>query len=119
MISGVAWMELAFQTVLSLTSAHANSVIPLPAVLLLLAQAEGRSFYWEKNLRLEWYSWPPEMRPAELFVQMHLLARHSEAGFKSPSRVEFCQSQLKWVLRAIHANPSSLSYWKILHKLTE
>jgi superkiller protein 3 len=60
-----------------------------------------------------------EMRPAELFVQMHLLARHSEAGFKSPSRVEFCQSQLKWVLRAIHANPSSLRYWKILHKLTE
>uniref|UniRef100_A0A6N2K3A7 DUF547 domain-containing protein n=1 Tax=Salix viminalis TaxID=40686 RepID=A0A6N2K3A7_SALVM len=128
---GVACVKLARQfcssdylslAVNSLTSAHANSVIPLPIVSLLLAQAEGSlglKQNWEKNLRLEWYSWPPEMRPAELFFQMHLLSIQSESGFKTPSRVEFCQSSLKWVLRAIHTNPSSLRYWNILHKLME
>ncbi|KAJ6684515.1 TETRATRICOPEPTIDE REPEAT PROTEIN 37 [Salix purpurea] len=128
---GVACVRLARQfcssdylslAVNSLTSAHANSVIPLPIVSLLLAQAEGSlglKQNWEKNLRLEWYSWPPEMRPAELFFQMHLLSIQSESGFKTPSRVEFCQSSLKWVLRAIHTNPSSLRYWNILHKLME
>lgn len=48
----------------SLTEAHVNSVIPLPLVSLLLAQAEGSlgsKEKWEKNLRLEWYSWPPGM----------------------------------------------------------
>ncbi|KAJ6414247.1 hypothetical protein OIU84_006965 [Salix udensis] len=128
---GVACVKLARQfcssdylslAVNSLTSAHANSVIPLPIVSLLLAQAEGSlglKQNWEKNLRLEWYSWPPEMRPAELFFQMHLLSIQSESGLKTPSRVEFCQSSLKWVLRAIHTNPSSLRYWNILHKLME
>lgn len=128
---GVACIKLARQfcssdylslAVSSLTSAHANSVIPLPIVSLLLAQAEGSlgsKRNWEKNLRFEWYSWPPEMRPAELFFQMHLLSIQSEAGFKTPSTVEVCQSPLKWVLRAIHTNPSSLRYWNILHKLME
>lgn len=73
MLSGVACIKLARQfcssdylslAVSSLTSAHANSVIPLPIVSLLLAQAEGSlgsKRNWEKNLRFEWYSWPPGM----------------------------------------------------------
>lgn len=46
----------------SLKKAQTTSLIPLPIVSLLLAQAEG-SFgshaKWEKNLQLEWFSWPP------------------------------------------------------------
>lgn len=59
-----------------------------------------------------------EMRPAELFFQMHLLARQTKASSDS-SRVEFCQSPEKWVLRAIHTNPSCMRYWKVLQKLVE
>ncbi|XP_015574671.1 tetratricopeptide repeat protein SKI3 isoform X1 [Ricinus communis] len=128
---GATCMELARESrsshflslaVRSFTRAHANSAIPLPIVSLLLAQAEGSLGYkqkWQKNLRFEWYSWPPEMRPAELFFQMHLLARQSEAGFDSSSNLELCQSPQKWVLRAIHTNPSCLRYWKVLRKLME
>ncbi|XP_021600891.2 tetratricopeptide repeat protein SKI3 isoform X4 [Manihot esculenta] len=106
----------------SLTKANTNSIIPLPIVSLLMAQAEGSlgsKQKWERNLRLEWYSWPPEMRPAELFFQMHLLARRSEVQIDSSSNVEFCQSPLKWILRSIHTNPSCLRYWKVLQKITE
>lgn len=60
-----------------------------------------------------------EMRPAELFFQMHLLVRELDMGFDSLSGVEFCQSAQQWVLRAIHTNPSCLRYWKVLSKLTE
>ncbi|GLT70885.1 hypothetical protein SLA2020_429380 [Shorea laevis] len=86
---GATCMELARQlrdskflslAVKSLAKAQEASVIPLPIVSALLAQAEGSldsKEKWEKNLRLEWFSWPPEMRPAELFFQMHLLARQS------------------------------------------
>ncbi|WCJ44793.1 Tetratricopeptide repeat (TPR)-like superfamily protein [Euphorbia peplus] len=126
---GVACMELARQlsssqflslAMKSLTKAHANSVVPLPYVSLLLAQVEGSlgsKQKWEKNLRVEWFSWPPEMRPAELFFQMHLLATQSEARRDPSANVEFCQSPQKWVLRAIHTNPSCLRYWKVLPKL--
>lgn len=114
--------ELLSQAMRSLNKAHSNSAIPLPFVSLLLAQAEGSlgsKARWVKSLRSEWYSWPPEMRPAELFFQMHLLASSSEAGSDSSSRVESCQSPEKWVLRAIHTNPSCLRYWKVLEKLME
>lgn len=57
-----------------------------------------------------------EMRPAELFFQMHLLAEHSEAGKSSTHPVVTCQSPQKWISRAIHADPSSSRYWKILQK---
>ncbi|KAL5778461.1 hypothetical protein ACOSP7_011387 [Xanthoceras sorbifolium] len=106
----------------SLTKAQETSLVHLPIVSVLLAQAEGSlrsKEKWEKNLRLEWFTWPPEMRPAELFFQMHLLAMQSKDGLDSSSRVESCQSPQKWVLRAIHTNPSCLRYWKVLHKLVE
>lgn len=51
----------------SLTKAQETSVIPLPIVSALLAQAEGSlnskesKERWEKNVRLEWFSWPPGM----------------------------------------------------------
>ncbi|XP_030951099.1 tetratricopeptide repeat protein SKI3 [Quercus lobata] len=126
---GATCMELARQSrgsqflslaVKSLTEAQKTSLIPLPVVSVLLAQAEGSlssKEKWERNLRLEWFAWPPEMRPAELFFQMHLLARQSKSDPKSPSNVEFCQSPEKWVLRAIHTNPSCIRYWKVLQKL--
>jgi superkiller protein 3 len=46
----------------SLRKAQQKSHASLPLVSLLLAQAEGSlgsKTKWEKNLRLEWFSWPP------------------------------------------------------------
>lgn len=61
----------------SLTKANTNSIIPLPIVSLLMAQAEGSlgsKQKWERNLRLEWYSWPPGMiictNARKLFIRM-------------------------------------------------
>lgn len=128
---GVICMELARQqcdsqylshAIKSLMKAQEISLIPLPFVPTLLAQAEasrGSKAKWEKNLCLEWFSWPPEVRPAELFLQMYLLARHSKSGSESSSCVEPYQSQQRWVLRAIHLNPSCLRYWKVLQKLMQ
>ncbi|KAJ8772613.1 hypothetical protein K2173_027790 [Erythroxylum novogranatense] len=128
---GATCMELARQShsseflslaIRSLKKAHANSIISIPMVFLLLAQAEGSlgsKQLWEKNLRLEWYSWSPETRPAELHFQMHLLARQGELAFDPSYGVELCQSPEKWVLRAIHSNPSCFRYWRVLQKLIE
>lgn len=126
---GVTSMEIARRcldskflsnAIRSLNKVHVTSSTPLPLVSALLAQAEGSlgsRKKWERNLRLEWVSWPPEMRPAELFFQMHLLAKQIESESDSLSRVECFQSPQQWVLRAIHTNPSSSRYWKVLQKL--
>ncbi|OMP00932.1 Tetratricopeptide-like helical [Corchorus olitorius] len=126
---GITSMEIARQfcdsqflssAIRNLSKAHLTSLVPIPIVSALLAQAEGSlgsRKKWEQNLRLEWFSWPPEMRPAELYFQMHLLARQSESESDGSSRVECWQSPRQWVLRAIHSNPSSLRYWKVLQKL--
>ncbi|KAK8580743.1 hypothetical protein V6N12_070998 [Hibiscus sabdariffa] len=128
---GVTSMEIARRchdsqslssAIKSLSKVHLTSSVPIPIVSALLAQAEGSigsRKKWERNLRLEWFSWPPEMRPAELFFQMHLLARQVESESDSSSRVECCQSPLQWVLRAIHTNPSDLRYWKVLPELLQ
>ncbi|RVW51175.1 Tetratricopeptide repeat protein SKI3 [Vitis vinifera] len=70
---GVICMELARQqcdsqylshAIKSLMKAQEISLIPLPFVPTLLAQAEasrGSKAKWEKNLCLEWFSWPPGM----------------------------------------------------------
>ncbi|GFZ10585.1 tetratricopeptide repeat (TPR)-like superfamily protein [Actinidia rufa] len=96
---GTVCMELARQfcdsqfvslAVRSFKKAKEISVASLPIVSVLLGQAEasiGSKAKWEKNIRLEWFSWPPEMRPAELFLQMHLLSRQSKDGSDSSSRV--------------------------------
>ncbi|KAJ4965925.1 hypothetical protein NE237_017774 [Protea cynaroides] len=104
----------------SLRKAQGSSVIPLPIVSALLAQAEaslGSKAKWQKNLHLEWFSWPPAMRPAESYFQMYLLAMQLKASSDSASNVESYQSLQKWVLRAIHLNPSCLRYWKVLLKV--
>ncbi|KAM7253000.1 hypothetical protein ACFE04_025618 [Oxalis oulophora] len=107
----------------SLTRAQAISYEQqeyMPIVSILLAQAEGSlgsKERWEKNLRMEWSTWPPEMRPAELYLQMHLLATWSKGGPDYMSRVVSSKSPLKWVLHAIHTNPSCSRYWKVLQKL--
>jgi superkiller protein 3 len=59
--SGSQFLSLAVK---SLTKAHKTSLVPLPVVSALLAQAEGSlgsKEKWERNLRLEWCSWPPGM----------------------------------------------------------
>ncbi|KFK42085.1 hypothetical protein AALP_AA2G209100 [Arabis alpina] len=128
---GAVCMELARQTndsqflsraVKSLTKAQASSLIPLPIAYMLLAQAHGSlgsKEKWEKNLRLEWFCWPPEMRPAEVYFQMHLLGLQSEGRPETASGIENCQSPEKWVLRAIHTNPSCSRYWNVLPKLVQ
>lgn len=127
---GAVCMELARQqagsqflwrAVSSLTKAQETSPVPLPIVSALLAQAEaslGARAKWERNLRLEWFSWPAETRPAELYFQMHLLARQSNARPDQRAMIESWQSSERWILRAIHLNPSCLRYWKVLQKLT-
>ncbi|GAV65799.1 TPR_1 domain-containing protein/TPR_11 domain-containing protein [Cephalotus follicularis] len=129
---GATCMELARQccgshflshAVRSLTKAQEISFKQkeyLPIVSVLLAQAEGSigsKERWEKNLRLEWSAWSPEMRHAELFFQMHLLARWSKAGSDHISRVVSSRRPREWVLHAIHTNPSCWRYWKVLQKL--
>ncbi|KAL6013537.1 Superkiller protein 3 [Asimina triloba] len=112
--SGSHFLSLAAS---SLRKAQESSPVPLPIVSLLLAQVEasiGSRTKWERNLRLEWYCWPPETRPAEVYFQMHLLARQSTGGSEC---VELSQSPLRWILRAIHSNPSCSRYWRVLDKL--
>lgn len=113
--SGSQFLSLAVN---SLTEAQKTS-FPLPIISALLGQAEaslGARMKWERNLRLEWFSWPAELRPAELYFQMHLLAKQSKAGPDQFSGIEFSQSSLSWILRAIHLNPSCMRYWKALQR---
>jgi superkiller protein 3 len=49
----------------SLRKAQQKSQATVPIISLLLAQAEGSlgsKAKWEKNLRLEWFSWPPGLK---------------------------------------------------------
>uniref|UniRef100_A0A0E0IW20 Protein kinase domain-containing protein n=1 Tax=Oryza nivara TaxID=4536 RepID=A0A0E0IW20_ORYNI len=121
----IAWRFAAPQFIAraasSLRKAQQKSLASLPIVSLLLAQAEGSlgsKAKWEKNLRLEWFSWPPELRPAELYFQMHLLATQSSAATSQQNQlVETMQTPEKWLLRAIHLNPSCSRYWTALMQL--
>ncbi|KAF8014969.1 hypothetical protein BT93_H0690 [Corymbia citriodora subsp. variegata] len=128
---GVACMELAklgygsrflLLALRHLSKAQETALVPLPIVSTLRAQAEGSlgsKEKWENNLCLEWFTWPPEIRPAELFLQMHLLAKNVKSADDSTSSVVACQSPQKWVCRAIHTNPSCSRYWKVLQRLVE
>lgn len=83
-MTGAVCMELARQqpggqflsrVVSSLTKARATSPVPLPIVSLLLAQAEGSlgaKAKWERNLRVEWFSWPAGFEHSFLGVQVLL-----------------------------------------------
>ena len=54
--------QFIYRAAPSLRKAQQKSHASLPLVSLLLAQAEGSlgsKTKWEKNLRLEWFSWPP------------------------------------------------------------
>ncbi|KAJ1687174.1 hypothetical protein LUZ63_018564 [Rhynchospora breviuscula] len=111
--------QLISRAAYSLRKAQQISDMPLPIVSLLLAQAEaslGSKAKWERNLRLEWSSWPPEMRPAELYFQMHLLAsKNAASGIAGQKQgVEFTQSPEQWLLHAVHMNPSCKRYWRVL-----
>lgn len=106
----------------SLTKVHELSLIPLPFASILLAQAEGNlgsKERWDRNLRLEWYNWSTEMRPAEVYFQMHLVARQLKVGPSSISRMESSQSPERWVIRAIHMDPCCMRYWRVLQKRME
>ncbi|PKA60385.1 putative UDP-N-acetylglucosamine--peptide N-acetylglucosaminyltransferase SEC [Apostasia shenzhenica] len=129
-IHGAVCMELARQqmgldflscAIRSLSKAQEACTFPLPIISALLAQAEGSlgaKAKWEKNLRLEWFSWPAEMRPAELYFQLHILAKQTSSVSNQQKNIESYQSPERWVLRAIHLNPSCSRYWKVLQKLT-
>ncbi|KAI3757028.1 hypothetical protein L6452_04561 [Arctium lappa] len=120
---GAICMELARQqcnsdflllAVGSLRKARYTSRAPLPILHLLLAQAEASLGYkaqWERYLKLEWLSWPREMRPSEMFLLMHLVSRESQDGIYSASRMK---NPMRWILQAIHMNPSCSRYWKAL-----
>lgn len=56
-----AGSEFLSRAVGSLTKAQKTSPFPLPIVSALLAQVEaslGARAKWERNLRVEWFSWP-------------------------------------------------------------
>ncbi|KAI4366241.1 hypothetical protein MLD38_022139 [Melastoma candidum] len=128
---GVACMELAkagygsehlSAAIRSLVKAQEHSLVPLPIISTLLAQAEGSLGFkekWVRSLQCEWFTWPPEMRPAELFFQIHLLARQPTANQDSMLSVETHTSPLKWVCRAIHTDPTPFRYWRILRTLEQ
>ncbi|KAL8152081.1 hypothetical protein V2J09_021889 [Rumex salicifolius] len=104
----------------SLRRALECSTTVLPFVPLLLAQAEGSlgsKPKWERNLRFEWFSWPLETKPAEIYFQMHLLAKDSRYGSDVSSHPECQHSPEKWILKAIHLNPSCMRYWNTLWNL--
>ncbi|PWA55302.1 tetratricopeptide repeat (TPR)-like superfamily protein [Artemisia annua] len=105
----------------SLKKARDTSRAPLPILQLLLAQAEASLGYrqqWERHLMLEWSSWPPEMRPSEIYLQMHLLLKPSEyGGTDTTSITKHQKNPLRWIHQAIHLNPSCSRYWKALHNL--
>ncbi|KAI7733146.1 hypothetical protein M8C21_013299, partial [Ambrosia artemisiifolia] len=94
---------------------------PLPILQLLLAQAEASLGYkdqWERNLQLEWLTWPPERRPSEIFLQMHLLLGPLDNDIHSASRTKSYQKNpLRWILQAIHLNPACSRYWRALQNL--
>lgn len=59
----------------SLRKAQVISVVPIPIVSIILAQAEGSlglKENWESDLRFEWFSWPPglslELGLSALFI---------------------------------------------------
>ncbi|GJM91390.1 hypothetical protein PR202_ga07754 [Eleusine coracana subsp. coracana] len=131
-LNGATCMEIAWRfaapqfisrAAYSLRKAQQKSLASLPIVSMLLAKAEGSlgsKTKWEKNLRLEWFSWSPELRPAEVYFQMHLLARQSSAATSQHNQlVETMQSPERWLLRAIHQNPSCSRYWKALLELMD
>ncbi|XP_076922571.1 tetratricopeptide repeat protein SKI3-like [Bidens hawaiensis] len=92
----------------------------LPILQLLLAQAEASLGYkdqWERYLQLEWSTWPPEMRPSEIFLQMHLLLGPLDSGMNSLRTKQYQKNPLRWLLQAIHLNPSCSRYWKALQNL--
>ncbi|KAM0061737.1 putative tetratricopeptide-like helical domain superfamily [Helianthus debilis subsp. tardiflorus] len=105
----------------SLKKAKDTCGAPLPILQLLLAQAEASLGYkdqWERYLQLEWSTWSPEMRPAEIFLQMQLLLGPLDDSMHSASRTKHYQKNpLRWILQAIHLNPSCSRYWKALQNL--
>lgn len=52
-----------------------------------------------------------ELRPAEVLFQMHLLSRQLEDVSEG---VESSKSSLRWIIRAVHLNPSCSRYWRVL-----
>ena len=54
-------LQFLSQAVKSLTKVYELLPAPLPFASILLAQAEGSlgsKERWDRNLRLEWYTWP-------------------------------------------------------------
>ena len=82
---GAVCMELARQlcdsqfvslAIRSFKKAKEISVVSLPIVSVLLGQAEasiGSKAKWEKNIRLEWFSWPPGLVSFDQFLHLHAL----------------------------------------------
>ncbi|KAL7128860.1 hypothetical protein ABFS83_13G022300 [Erythranthe nasuta] len=124
---GAICMELARQkcesqyishAIRSLKKAKNTSPNRLPIVSLLLAQAEaslGSKSKWEINIHDEWFSWPPERKPAEILFQMHLLSTQRKDVYMSSS-LDYGDTSIRWILRAIHTNPSCSRYWRFLLK---
>ncbi|GAB4861706.1 hypothetical protein Ancab_036959 [Ancistrocladus abbreviatus] len=109
--------EYLYSAVRSLRKAQEVSSISLPFVSLLLAQAEGSlgsKEKWEKNLRLESSTWSAVMKPAEIYFQMYLLAKQSTDGSQPSSSADGNEIPQRWILKAIHLNPSCSRYWKAL-----
>ncbi|CAH9079839.1 unnamed protein product [Cuscuta europaea] len=127
---GAICMELARQyrdskfiktAIRSLKKAKDATPVRMPFVSLLLALLEaslGSKTKWVKNLLEEWSCWPPEMRPAELCFQMHLVSRWASQGggedSSSSSLLEGYANPIRAMLQAIHLNPSSSRYWRVL-----
>lgn len=127
---GVICMKLAKQqcesrflylSIRSLKKAREMGDRPLPIASLLLAQAEaslGSMDKWEKHLHDEWFSWPPEARPAEIYFQLHLLSEQKKGKLNLSYDLDSFPTPSRWILQAIHLYPSCLRYWRVLLNLS-
>eukprot|EP01018_Ginkgo_biloba_P009368 Gb_35868 [translate_table: standard] len=117
--SGSQFLSLAVH---SLSTAQDVGQFSLPIASVLLAQAEtsigsGKD-KCERNIRLEWSVWPKDLRPAEIFFQMHLLAKRSRAMSEGDKDwPESSKSSRSWLLKAVHLNPSCSRYWEIVRQV--
>ncbi|GAB4862126.1 hypothetical protein Ancab_037401 [Ancistrocladus abbreviatus] len=54
------------------------------------------------------------IKPAEIYFQMYLLEKQSTDGSQPSSGIDGNEILQRWILKAIHLNPSCLRYWKTL-----
>ncbi|KAJ7518221.1 hypothetical protein O6H91_21G059300 [Diphasiastrum complanatum] len=103
-----------------------HGVMPIANALLAKAHASKAPSTstglarWESYVRKEWAVWPPDLRPAEIYFQMGLLARQANGSSQSNAECpEICETVRSWMQKAVHMNPACDRYWVIVGQMKE